>query len=231
VTIAKFAGTALLPGLLLLPLYSVGQETTSAIEQQATSFLYSLYSERFPGAQIKINLSQIKSQFKQKRCSEALTITPPRTLNARPLLKISCTSPPTWTLYLRGNASVQQNALVTRGRLKRDQRVDASMVQMELIDRLRHPDSFVSLDQLSGMVARRSVSPGKVLTKRDVTLAPAISKGDAIMIEARRGGLSIRTAGIALDSGQIGEQIRATNNRSGKEVRGIIRARGLIQVP
>jgi len=231
VTIAKLAGTSFLPALLLMPLYSVGQETTSAIEQQATAFLYSHYSERFPGAQIKINVSELKSQHKHKQCSTKLNFQPPRTLSARPLLKVSCESPRSWTLYVRADASIQRNALVLKARLKRGQRIDASMLQVKLVDGFRHPDSFSSLEQISSMVAKRAISSGKVLSSRDVTQAPAISKGDAIMIEARRGGLSIRTSGTALESGHIGEQIRATNNRSGKEVRGIIRARGLIAVP
>ncbi len=230
-TIAKFAGSILLPGFLLLPLYSVGQETTSAIEREATAFLYSHYSERFPDAQIKININQLNSKFKQHQCTSALIFTPPRNISARPLLKVSCETPRKWMLYLRAKATVKQNALVARLALKRGRTISPAMVEIERIDKLRHPDSYTSFEQISGMVTKRTLPSGRVLSSRDLSRAPAVNKGDAIMIEARRGGLSIRTAGIAAQSGHIGEQISATNNRSGKEVRGIIKARGLIVVP
>lgn len=230
-TIAKFAGSILLPGLLLLPLYSVGQETTSAMERQATAFLHTHYSERFPDAQIKININQLNSKFKQHQCTNPLIFTAPRNISARPLLKVSCNGSRTWMLYLRATASVEHNAVVVRTSIKRGLPIDPAMVEFERIDALRYPDTFTSFEELSGMIAKRTLSPGKVLTPRDLKLAPAVNKGDAIMIEARRSGLSIRTAGIAGQSGHIGEQIQAVNNRSGKEVRGIIKSRGLIVVP
>lgn len=230
-TIAKFAGSILLPGLLLLPLYSVGQETTSAMERQATAFLHTHYSERFPRAQIKININQVNSKFKQHQCTSGLVFTPPRNISARPLLKVTCNSPRKWMLYLRATASVEHNAVVMRTTVKRGLPIDPAMIEIARIDGLRYPDTFATFEQLSGMISKRTLSAGKVLTPRDLKLAPAVNKGDAIMIEARRSGLSIRTAGIAEQSGHIGEQIRATNNRSGKPVRGIIKSRGLIVVP
>ena len=132
---------------------------------------------------------------------------------------------------MRGKASVMQNALVLKASLKKGQRIDPSMVEAQMIDALRHKNSINSITQLDEVIARRSIPAGRILSRRDLTMAPTINKGDAIMIQAKRGGLSIRTAGYALDAGHIGEQIRATNNRSGKEVRGIVRSRGLIEVP
>jgi len=231
VIITSFIRAALQLSILLMPLYSVAQETTSAIERQAADFLYQHYSEHFPDAQIKINISPLKSQFKQHVCTDKLTFTPPRNISSRPLLKVSCTRPRSWSLFVRGSASVFTNAFIARTRLKKGQRLEASMLDIKRIDAIKHRDSFNSSDQLAGMVVKRSIIAGKVITARDIKQAPAISKGDAIIIEAKRGGLSIRTTGVAEESGYIGDQIRARNDRSGKQVRGRISARGLIIVP
>ncbi|MCV6589886.1 MAG: flagellar basal body P-ring formation chaperone FlgA [Marinobacterium sp.] len=234
-TIAKSAGCTLLPCLLLMPLYSVGQETTSTIEQQAATFLHSHYSERFPDAQIKVKITPVKARFQQSHCSVPIEFTPPRNLTSRPLTKASCIdsrhSTPSWTLFVRGQVTALHNALVLRGHLRKGQRLDSSLLESKLTDLLRHPDSVNAQESLRGMVSSRALPAGRILTRRDITLAPAINKGDAVIIEARRGGLSIRTTGIAQESGHIGKQIRAINNRSGKEIRGMIKAQGLIIVP
>lgn len=79
-------------------------------------------------------------------------------------------------------------------------------------------------------------SPGKVLQPqmpiRGSSLVKpfAVRKGDRVMIEARRGGLSIQTMGITKAAAQLGQYVTVTNQDSGKDVRGLVAGPGLVRV-
>jgi flagella basal body P-ring formation protein FlgA len=63
-----------------------------------------------------------------------------------------------------------------------------------------------------------------------VKLPLIVKKGDRVLIEARRGGLSIQTYGITKASGQVGQTIMVANLDSGRELRAKVVAPSLVQV-
>jgi flagella basal body P-ring formation protein FlgA len=63
-----------------------------------------------------------------------------------------------------------------------------------------------------------------------VKLPLVIKKGDRVLIEARRGGLSIRAYGVTKSSGQIGQTVMVANLDSGRELRAKVVAPSLVEV-
>ena len=115
--------------------------------------------------------------------------------------------------------------------LKSEELVDAEDLTISRIriHDLKHP--FIT-DQ-EEVIGKSVVRP----LQADTPIRPAflkkplmIKKGDRVMIEARKGGLSIQASGITKSSGQVGQTVMVANLDSGRELRAKIVAPGHVQV-
>ncbi|MBY4675915.1 flagellar basal body P-ring formation chaperone FlgA [Marinobacterium arenosum] len=213
-----------------MPLYSFGQETTSAIEQQAAKFLHQHYREQFPGALIEVNVNPINNLVSRKRCTTPLRFTTPKTSSSRVVIKASCNAP-LWSLFISANVSASRNGLTAAVRIRRGERISSKHLRIQSLDMIRHSDSLATPEQAIGKIANRTLSAGRIISSGDLQVAAAVSKGDSVIIEAQRNGVVIRATGIAQQQGQVGDQIRVTNSRSGKEVKAEVIGKGLVRTP
>lgn len=94
---------------------------------------------------------------------------------------------------------------------------------------LKHP-YITDAAEVVGKSAARPLQPDTPLRPAFLKKPFMVKKGDRVMIEARRGGLSIQTSGITKASGHVGESIMVANVDSGRELRARIVAPGLVQV-
>jgi flagella basal body P-ring formation protein FlgA len=83
---------------------------------------------------------------------------------------------------------------------------------------------------LQGMRARRTVGIGDIVTDNHVEKMPVVRRGDAIVLVARVGSMSMSASGEALQDGGIGDRIRVKNSDSGKTVYGHVLEGGAIRV-
>lgn len=115
--------------------------------------------------------------------------------------------------------------------LKADEVVDAedlTVARIPIHD-LRHP--FVTdQEDAIGKSTARPLQAETPLRQTFLKKPLMIKKGDRVMIEAKRGGLSIQTSGVTKSSGQVGQTIMVANSDSGRELRAKIVAPGLVQV-
>lgn len=86
-------------------------------------------------------------------------------------------------------------------------------------------------DALVGQSAKRNIQPGQPVTDRMVEAPKLIDRGDSVKIVAGDGGIQITVMGTALSDGKEGQQINVKNNASGRTVRGLVIAQGLVQMP
>ncbi len=94
---------------------------------------------------------------------------------------------------------------------------------------LKHP-FITDPEEAIGMSAARPLSADLPLRPTFLKKPFLVKKGDRVMIEARRGGLSIQTSGVTKSSGQVGQFIMVANLDSGRELRAKVVAPGLVQV-
>ena len=86
------------------------------------------------------------------------------------------------------------------------------------------------LDLAIGKQLRRPLSAGRPISPDQLSTAQAILKGDEVLIEALTGLLSVKSTGIALSNGGIGEQINVRNSRSDKIIRARVVGPGKVRV-
>lgn len=105
---------------------------------------------------------------------------------------------------------------------------DLSVTRVPVND-LRH-GYLTSPDAVIGKSAARPLQENTPLRTSFLKAPMMVKKGDRVMIEARRGGLSIQTSGVTKGSGQVGQSVMVANLESGREFRAKIVSPGVVQV-
>lgn len=88
----------------------------------------------------------------------------------------------------------------------------------------------VSPSQLVGKIARRTLLAGNVIPVAAVREAQPVTRGIATEIRFEKGGLSITTIGVPLESAAAGAMVRLKNADSGKFVSGVAQADGSVRI-
>ena len=145
--------------------------------------------------------------------------------------KISCTSPQPWTIYSTAKIELFQSVVAAAAPLTRNQRVDASqliLVEKE-VSALRQ-GYFTRIADIDGKETRRAIAFNSVISP-DMLIEPvAVEKGDEVVIEAKGSNLAVRSAGIALTKGRIGERINVRNSSSKRTIKAMVVAKGRVEV-
>jgi flagella basal body P-ring formation protein FlgA len=106
---------------------------------------------------------------------------------------------------------------VTRHPIARYQMIQADDLVMQTMDVTDLPDNaYLSLQDIEGQRARRSIGSRSVLRRDQLEFPPAVNKGDRVMIVAESGGLRITTMGEVRSIGRPGERIKVINLDSNK---------------
>jgi flagella basal body P-ring formation protein FlgA len=69
-----------------------------------------------------------------------------------------------------------------------------------------------------------------VLTPSLVKVDPVVQRGEHVTAVATGGGVSIQVGAVALAAGAAGQRIRLKNLSSGKEIEGVVRGPGRVEI-
>ena len=135
------------------------------------------------------------------------------------------------TIQVLADVSAMIEAIVPTRLLRTEELIDGADLSTTRIriHQWNHP-FLTARDEVIGKSAARPLSPDTPLRAAFVKPPLVVKKGDRVMIEARRGGLSIQTYGITKSSGQVGQTIMVANLDSGRELRAKVVAPRLVQV-
>lgn len=135
------------------------------------------------------------------------------------------------TVEVLADVAAMIDALAPNRSLKSDEIIDGQDVKTVRMrtHQLSHP-FITDREEVIGKSAARPL-PADVPFRAGFLKAPVlIKKGDRVMIEAKRGGLSIQAYGVTKSSGRVGQTIMVGNLDSGRELQAKIVGPGLVQV-
>jgi flagella basal body P-ring formation protein FlgA len=138
---------------------------------------------------------------------------------------------PRKTIQVVADIVVMIDAVVATRFLKTDELIemgDLKTVGMR-VHQVNHP-FITDQGEVIGKSASRPLPPDTPLRSAFVKLPLVIKKGDRVLIEARRGGLSIRAYGVTKSNGQVGQTVMVANLDSGRELRAKVVAPSLVEV-
>ncbi|WP_240776187.1 flagellar basal body P-ring formation chaperone FlgA [Nitrincola alkalilacustris] len=215
---------------LISPAFSA-TTTAEEIEQAVSHFITEEFQNRLPDSRIEVNVSPVNPTLGLPQCSHPLTISLPFNSGQRVTARASCNAPQ-WSITVTAQVRQFMTVVVAARPIVRHGRISAQDLKMQEQDISRLNQEYFTREQdLLGKLARRHIGSNQIITTRMLEAALAVNRGDSVAIEARRGGLVIRTPGVALEDGRINEQISVRNERSGIELRAVVVGNGVVRVP
>jgi len=204
--------------IMLVPAISLANTFDSAYIESFTKN----YLERkiIPpkGGKTSITVANLDSRIIIKPCKQALKANIPENHSGRNVnVKITCNDSKPWKMYIAAKIENTFAVLVTtttieKGMTLTEENIDIRYLPSHKIRGKKIPNKTAVL----GSKAKKRIGKGRAINKRSVCL---VCKGDAVTIIVKSEHLTIKTRGTALSDGNINQQIRVKNIRSGKIIR------------
>lgn len=233
-TLYKFVtGLALLLLTLNVNATSVKELIASDVENYLLKQVYSQLNEAVAPEDIEISINNMDSRITFAPCDQALVLhrNSSQRIPGRALVKVSCTSPTPWSIFVPATVSWHQEVIVSTNNIDRGQIINSSDIKQQRLHITRVTGQLMSdRSQVVGKVATRRIMANKLLDTRYLRTADAVRKGDSVTVIARSGNIAIKVEGIAMANGQKGEQVRVRNNSSQRVVKARIIDIGVVEV-
>lgn len=223
---------------LLLPLLLVDTSAWPAQTQSLDSIREAVH--RFVAAQPqryigtpRVDIGQLDPRLRLSSCATPLQVSFPRgsRLSGNTTVGVRCRKPKPWTVYVPLRISLFKKVVVTTRPVSRGLPLKRDDLMLQNRDLANLTRDYLTDPKLAvGMVARRPLSMGSVLSP-DMLQAPRlIRRGEQITIIAKSAGLEVRMAGEALADGARGEIIRVRNLLTKKVIQAVVTETGIVKV-
>lgn len=166
---------------------------------------------------MEVDVANIDPRIIIKPCISSLKANIPENHNGRNLnVKIYCEDPLSWQMYIPVKISTVIPILVASTTLSKGTVLNDNNTFIEYRNISHIRGEFLrDINQVFGARSTRDLSTGSLISPRNVCL---VCKGEKVIIEAMSNTFTIKTAGIALNNGSIGEQVNVRNQKSGRTV-------------
>lgn len=130
-----------------------------------------------------------------------------------------------------GSARVKvfKDALVAMRTLKMRTKITPEDVKLARVELNEAPESFSSVEEIEGMVAKRPIVAGSVIKKDYVRPETAVRRGEKVVLMIEGPSIRIRSKGVASEDGYRGAVI-GVRTSSGKEVAGRVSGPGEVAI-
>lgn len=94
----------------------------------------------------------------------------------------------------------------------------------------KRTDPVADADALDGVVAKTRIRKGSMLTADEIEPEPMVASGAPVTVRCAGNGFLILAEGVARESGVRGERIRVRNLASGRILRAVVVAPGVVEL-
>ncbi|MBQ4836330.1 flagellar basal body P-ring formation chaperone FlgA [Pseudoalteromonas luteoviolacea] len=172
-----------------------------------------------PKGEVNVSALPLDSRLPNRQCKLPLKVSskasPP--FNRQVTVQVRCNDKKNWVQFVHIKIETLYPVIVSTQQLDK-----GTVLQVGDLKMAMRPKHFVrasnidSIDMLVGSKTKRRIQADKAINLRHVCM---VCKGDSVIIVAGNGHFAIKTQGIALQDGNLGEQIRVKNVKSGKTIR------------
>lgn len=205
---------------------------TEDIQAAAEDFLRAYpFESSYP---VEFNLNTLSSRLRLSYCQDPVEIafSPNAKHFGKTHLRASCPSGKKWKINIGVELKVFQDVVVMKHPINRGAVVDEKDLLLKKLPRSKIFTDFYSYkDDIVGLVTTMPVRAEQIISSRLVNAANLVSKGQAVILFARTGGINITSRGKALNSALRGELVRVQNKDSGRIVEGIAIDLGKVEIP
>lgn len=216
--------------LLSLPVAAAELQSLDSIRRAAQLFIEAQLEEA-PG-ESEVRVSALDSRLRLARCELPLRADLPS--HATPLGKVTvavrCDGARPWSLMVPVVVSRYAEVLVAARPLGRGHQLQPQDLRWSRADLSRLRGYYRDLQALQGLMLRRNVKAGTVLTAVMVKPALLIHRGERVTIAAQGSGIAIRMEGEAMQAGARGALIKVRNLSSRRVIEAEVVSAGTVRV-
>ncbi len=115
--------------------------------------------------------------------------------------------------------------------IKHGKQINPEDIKLVKVKKIQDLDDIIkNPSMLYGMETRQNILPGKVIRLIDLKKSPLIKENDPVTLLYESNAMSLKTLGIAMAQGGIGDKIRAKNEKTGIVVFGEVVDKNIIRV-
>ena len=179
---------------------------------------------------VEVIVSKQDSRTQIPDCEQPLNIsrTHPNKPGKNINVKIICADTPPWRQYIPVRIKYLSPVFTAKIQLEKGTTIDKNKITLKYIDALYLRGSYFTLDeQLIGAKVKNRITSGSPISSKQICV---VCKGELITLTVKSAGLKLKTEGIALTNGTLGEQIKVKNKRSNRIVFGRVSSVGNVQI-
>lgn len=172
---------------------------------------------------LNIEVSPIDPRISLQPCLSPLSANIPEKHNGRNVnVKIVCPDEDSWQLFIPVKIQTIVPILVTRMRISKGTLLDNSNIEVIFKDSSQIRGTVLTDAKIvNGARTKRNLSQGSAITNRNTCF---VCKGQPVNIIAKSASFEIKSFGIALKDGSLGDLISVKNKKSGRIVQGRVSA-------
>lgn len=170
------------------------------------------------GGKVSVSIAKLDPRIIIKPCHQALRANIPEKHNGRNVnIEITCNDPTPWRIYIPAKIEETFAVLVASSTIEKGMMLTDENVAIEYLPTNKvRGQKLADKTSVLGSKATKRIAKGRAIASKYVCL---VCKGDAVTIIAKSDNFMIKTRGTAMSSGNIDQQIRVKNTRSGKVIR------------
>ena len=154
------------------------------------------------------------------------------------LIKVSCESKKSWTIYVRTSANTLKQKklkvpntneiLVLNKSIEKGNYIKKN--DLTFIKSTKKNIFYNNKEELIGRKVKQNLKKGQYIQPRHLFTKYSVNKGDPVVIVSKFKNAEVSTGGIAIKSGNIGDVLEVKNTRSGMIIKGILKKNKIINV-
>ncbi len=182
--------------------------------------------------QVTVSIAGVDSRLRLADCDSPVQIqTKSAKWVGRVNSKVSCEGAAPWSIYVPVQIRLLKQVVVANNPLPRGHVVTGQDLRLLQIDITDYPRGyFDEVSKVVGKELKRAVAMNNPIAPAHLRQALAIKRGDEVMIVASSGKVAIRSPGIAMSDGRVGQQIRVKNKSSKRVIKAQVMQKGLVKV-
>lgn len=182
---------------------------------------------------LKVEEARVDPRLRLARCSRPLAAkaAPGGRAGGRTTIEVSCAAP-AWRVFVPVTVAARLPVVVAARPLPVGRPLAAE--DLALVERDVHAlprGYFTRPEDVIGLEVGRALGAGEALTPAVTRAGTVVRRGQEVILLARTDGIAVRMRGEALADGGLGQRVRVRNLSSAREVEGVVRSAGVVEVP
>lgn len=180
--------------------------------------------------QVHINAATIDKRIKLAPCQDALSAKFVGSQNHQraATVLVVCEQDPGWQLYVPLRIKRMVPVVITERPLSKGDLLTDANTRIAMRDGALLRSGYISdLAFVKGARLKRQLAMDQLVLTRHICL---VCKGENVTISSSVGNLTVKTDGVALGGGVLGDKVNVRNSKSKRIVSGTVKAPGLVVI-